>query len=257
MLAGPGGARAIGERHLADILAAPKPPTRGEPITFFEITTAAAFLAFDENPADVVLLETGLGGWLDATNVVDEPLATILTPISLDHCSFLGDTIEAIAGEKAGILKRGRPAIMSRQCEKALAAIEDARASSAVSPHVANRDLGRVRTARPSHFPGRGLSSRSAFAALYGRHQFGNAGTAIAAAGWLEGLSHPDEAIVKGLITAAVWPARLERLSPGRLHDLRQRARKSGSMAATIRPPARRWRGRWPILKSAFRARFI
>src|SRR5208337_1727279 len=103
---------------------------------FFEITTAAAFLAFAENPADIVLLETGLGGRLDATNVIDEPLATILTPISLDHCSFLGDTIEAIAGEKAGILKRGRPVIVSKQFETALDVI-DARSRAIGCPVIA------------------------------------------------------------------------------------------------------------------------
>ena len=118
MLAGPGGARPIGERHLVDVLSRAEAANAGQPITFFEITTAAAFLAFAENPADVVLLETGLGGRLDATNVIDEPLATILTPISLDHCSYLGDTIEAIAFEKAGIIKRGRPVIVSRQPER-------------------------------------------------------------------------------------------------------------------------------------------
>ena len=124
MLAAPGGARPIGEGHLVDILSRAEAANGGEPITFFEITTAAAFLAFAENPADVVLLETGLGGRLDATNVIDEPLATILTPISLDHCSYLGDTIEAIAFEKAGIIKRGRPAIVSRQAESALDVVE-------------------------------------------------------------------------------------------------------------------------------------
>ncbi len=124
MLAGKGGARPIGERHLADILSRAEAANRGEPITFFEITTAAAFLAFAENPADILLLETGLGGRLDATNVVESPLATVLTPISLDHCAFLGGTIEAIAAEKAGILKRGRPVIVSRQSEPALRVIE-------------------------------------------------------------------------------------------------------------------------------------
>src|SRR3954464_1487639 len=81
------------------------------PITFFEITTAAAFLAFARIPADIVLLETGLGGRLDATNVIPHPAATAITPISLDHQAFLGNTIAAIAGEKAGILKQGAPAV--------------------------------------------------------------------------------------------------------------------------------------------------
>ena len=219
MLAGPGGARAIGERHLADILSRAELANRGEPITFFEITTAAAFVAFAENPADIVLLETGLGGRLDATNVIAEPLATVLTPISLDHCSFLGDTIEAIAGEKAGILKRGRPAIVARQCDKALGVIE-ARAAALSSPLVMG---GRSWDAFEQHgrlvFQDEDCLLDLPLPRLFGRHQCENAGAAIAAARSLEGFHVSEAAIAKG-ITAAVWPARLERLSPGKLHDL-------------------------------------
>src|SRR5215207_11769812 len=95
----------------------------GEPITFFEITTAAAFVAFTRAPADAVLLETGLGGRLDATNVVRRPAATAITPISLDHQAFLGDTVAAIAGEKAGILKPHVPVVIGPQPEQAGAVI--------------------------------------------------------------------------------------------------------------------------------------
>ena len=218
MLAGPGGARAIGERHLADILSRTEAANRGEPITFFEITTAAAFVAFAENPADVVLLETGLGGRLDATNVIAEPLATVLTPISLDHCSFLGDTIEAIAGEKAGILKRGRPAIVARQSEKALGVIE-ARAAALASPLLtggqnwdAFEQQGRL------VFQDEDCLLDLPLPRLFGRHQCENAGAAIAAARSLEGFHISEAAIAKG-ITSAIWPARLERLPPGKLHD--------------------------------------
>ncbi len=219
MLAGQGGARSIGERHLADILSRAEAANRGEPITFFEITTAAAFVAFAENPADVVLLETGLGGRLDATNVIDEPLATILTPISLDHCSFLGNTIEAIAGEKAGILKRGRPAIVSRQADEALGVIE-ARADALSSPlHAGGRTWDVFEQHGRLVFQDEDCLLDLPLPRLFGRHQFENAGTAIAAARSLEGFHVSEEAIAKG-ITAAVWPARLERLSPGKLHDL-------------------------------------
>ena len=96
----------------------------GEPITFFEITTAAAFLAFARTPADIILLETGLGGRLDTTNVVRRPAVTAITPVSLDHQAFLGDTIAAIAGEKAGILKPGVPAIIGPQPEEGERVIE-------------------------------------------------------------------------------------------------------------------------------------
>src|SRR6202023_1273231 len=96
----------------------------GQPITFFEVATCAAFLAFSRIPADVALLETGLGGRLDTTNVVRHPAATAITPISLDHQAFLGDTIAQIAGEKAGILKRGAPAIIGPQLDEAETVIE-------------------------------------------------------------------------------------------------------------------------------------
>src|SRR3954462_5613617 len=103
------------------------------PITFFEITTAAAFLAFARIPADIVLLEVGLGGRLDATNVMRHPAATAITPISLDHQAFLGDTIAAIAGEKAGILKQGTPAVIGPQPDEAAAVLE-ARAAAIGAP---------------------------------------------------------------------------------------------------------------------------
>jgi dihydrofolate synthase / folylpolyglutamate synthase len=219
MLAGPAGARPIAERHLAEILCRAEAANGGEPITFFEITTAAAFLAFAENPADIVLLETGLGGRLDATNVIDAPLATVLTPISLDHCSFLGDTIEAIAGEKAGILKRGRPVIVSKQAESALSVIER-RAEALGSPLIA---ADRTWDVFEQHgrliFQDEDCLLDLPLPRLFGRHQIENAGTAIAAVRRLEGFQVSAGAIAKGL-TAAFWPARLERLSLGKLHDL-------------------------------------
>ncbi len=219
VLASPGGARTIGERHLADILSRAEAANGGEPITFFEITTAAAFLAFSENPADIVLLETGLGGRLDATNVIGEPLATIVTPISLDHCSFLGDTIEAIAGEKAGILKRGRPAIVSKQSENAMGVI-DARARALGAPVIAaDRNWDVFEQQGRLVFQDEDCLLDLPVPRLFGRHQLENAGTAIAAARRLEGFRISEEAIAKGL-TTATWPARLERLSPGKLHEL-------------------------------------
>src|SRR3954454_2303946 len=114
----------IEEEALLAFLEECEQANRGEPITFFEITTAAAFLAFSRTPADIVLLETGLGGRLDATNVLRRPAATAITPVSLDHQAFLGDTVAAIAGEKAGILKPGAPAIIGPQPDAAAAVIE-------------------------------------------------------------------------------------------------------------------------------------
>ncbi len=219
LLAGPNGAQPIGERHLADILSRAEAANGGEPVTFFEITTAAAFLAFAENPADIVIVETGLGGRLDATNVIEEPLATILTPISLDHCAYLGDTIEAIASEKAGILKRGRPVIVSKQSESAFGVIE-ARARELDCPvAAADRSWDVFEQQGRLIFQDEDCLLDLPLPRLYGQHQLENAGTAIAAARRLEGLHISSEAIAKGL-TSAVWPARLERLQPGRLHDL-------------------------------------
>ena len=116
--------RAIPELELVEVLDVCEQANAGAPITFFEITTAAAFLAFARQPADVVLLETGLGGRLDATNVIERPRLTALAPIALDHQGFLGDRLEQIAFEKAGILKPGVPCIVGPQPPEALAVIE-------------------------------------------------------------------------------------------------------------------------------------
>ena len=124
VLAGPHGAAPITEEVLVDCLARAEAANGGELITLFEITTAAAFLAFAEAPADLLLLETGLGGRLDATNMVEKPLLTIITPVSIDHVSFLGETLAEIAGEKAGILKPGVPCVVGRQEKEAFDVIE-------------------------------------------------------------------------------------------------------------------------------------
>ena len=120
----PGGGRLVDDAELTDALAACEAANGDAPITVFEIETAAAFVLFARHPADVVLLEVGLGGRLDATNVIERPLATVITRVSLDHREFLGDTIEKIAAEKAGILKPGVPAIVTGQTREALAVIE-------------------------------------------------------------------------------------------------------------------------------------
>src|SRR6185312_11527232 len=105
----------VDDERLFEALSACEKANGGDAITFFEITTAAALLLFAQEAADILLLETGLGGRLDATNVVEKPLACVITPISIDHTEHLGPTLEAISGEKAGILKRGAPAIIARQ----------------------------------------------------------------------------------------------------------------------------------------------
>ena len=190
----------------------------GAPVTFFEITTAAAFLAFARNPGDLLLLETGLGGRLDATNVVPRPLLTLISPISMDHEAFLGDTLRAIAGEKAGILKPGVPTVSGPQAPETddVLIARAARVGSPLSLHgrdwvveehrggiaITDED-GTIELPRPS---------------LPGVHQLQNAGLAIMAARRLGRLRPTEEAIVTGLMTAK-WDARLQRLHGGPLLD--------------------------------------
>ena len=215
-LAGPLGAAPIPENLLVDCLARAEEANDGELITSFELTTAAAFLAFAETPVDLLLLETGLGGRLDATNVVEKPLATTITPVSIDHVSFLGNTVSAIAGEKAGILKQGVPCIVGRQEATALKVIR-AKAEAIGAPLRIFRSDFRVSERR------RGLIFETAarefdlpLPRLQGRHQIDNAGTAIATAMVVFGDALADNAIERGMI-AADWPARLERLPVGAL----------------------------------------
>jgi dihydrofolate synthase / folylpolyglutamate synthase len=184
-------------------------------ITFFEITTCAAFLGFARIPADWTLLEVGLGGRLDATNVVDAPRLTIITPVSLDHQSFLGDTVAAIAGEKAGIIKREVPVIVGPQTDEGLAVIE-ARATRMGAPVLAygqhwhaSEDRGRLVFQDENGLLDLPLPN------LPGPHQIQNAGAAIAA---LRVLGR-DETACEAAVTRAYWPARMQRLRHGPLVD--------------------------------------
>lgn len=188
----------------------------GRPISFFEITTAAALLAFARTPADLCLLETGMGGRLDATNVIAAPALTLLTPIGLDHQAFLGPDLAAIAAEKAGILKPGVPVLTAAQAPAALAVIE-ARAAAVGAPLlVEGRDF-RVGP-RPDgglRYQGPGGGVDLPPLPLPGRFQWGNAALALAAAGRL-GAFPLDPAGLNG----AVWPGRLQRLTWGPLPAL-------------------------------------
>ena len=217
VLAGPHGSAPIAEDLLVDCLARAEAANEGGLITLFEITTAAALLAFAETPADYMLIETGLGGRLDATNVVATPALTAVMPISIDHVSFLGDTLEQIAGEKAGILKPRVACVVGRQETEAFRVIE-ARADLIGAPlHVAGRDFdmyeqhGRLVFSTPTRLIDLPLPR------LKGRHQIDNAGTAIAAAELLFGEALTPRVLEQGL-TQAEWRARLERLPLGSLH---------------------------------------
>ena len=208
----------VEDDELADVLSECEAKNGDAPITVFEIETAAAFLLFTRHPADFLLLEVGLGGRLDATNVVDKPLASVITRVSLDHRDFLGDTIESIAAEKAGILKPGVPAVIASQTRQALAVIERQAArvkaplSIAGENWTATEERGRL-----VYQDDDGLLDLPA-PRLYGRHQFENAGTAIATLR-VGGLKLPPAAFEQGMLRVD-WPARMQRLSQGRLAPL-------------------------------------
>jgi dihydrofolate synthase / folylpolyglutamate synthase len=218
-LAGADGvSRPIGEEQLVDVLTRTQAVNEGDDITQFEITTAAAFLAFAETPADVLLLEVGLGGRLDATNVVKRPALTIITPVSMDHAEKLGSTIGKIAGEKAGILKRGVTSVVAQQVDEAMDVIRETADRVGAKLIVWGQDFdafeqnGRLVVQTETHVLDLPLP------ALVGRHQIVNAGTAVAAALQLDELRHNEVAIERGLLTAR-WPARMQRLDSGPLPD--------------------------------------
>lgn len=187
-----------------------------EPITVFEVETAAAFLLFARKEADVTLLEVGLGGRLDSTNVVDTPLASVITPVSMDHVEMLGDTLAKIAYEKAGIIKRGVPVVVAPQPAEAEAVIE-AQARSLRAPLVAAGQAwhAAVERGRLVYQDDKGLLDLPA-PRLFGRHQFDNAGLAIATLRAIERFNFPQDVYEAG-VTRAEWPARMQRLSSGAL----------------------------------------
>jgi dihydrofolate synthase / folylpolyglutamate synthase len=209
----------IEEEALSALLEECERANRGETITFFEITTAAALLAFARVPADFTLLEVGLGGRFDATNVIDHPAAAAITPVSLDHQHFLGDTVGKIAFEKAGIIKPKAPVIVARQSAEALAVIE-ARAAAQGAP-LYRQGIEWQAEARADG--GLAYRGRAAFdlpsPGLIGPHQYDNAGAALACLDWLPGFSAAANDMGRGLRTVE-WPARLQRLASGQLAAL-------------------------------------
>jgi dihydrofolate synthase/folylpolyglutamate synthase len=208
--------RLIEEEALIALLEECERANGGTPITYFEITTAAAFLAFNRTPADIVLLETGLGGRLDATNVVHRPAVTAITPISLDHQGFLGDTIAQIAGEKAGILKPGVPAVIGPQPAEAEAVIE-ARAVELGAPLSRWQHEWRCEAADAGmRFAGERWRLDLPRPSLAGAHQFANAGAAIASLEQLRDLPVAADAVAAGL-RRIEWPGRMQRLTRGPL----------------------------------------
>ena len=188
----------------------------GQPITIFEIETAVAFWLFAQHPADVVLLEVGLGGRLDATNVIDAPLAGVIAPVSMDHTEFLGDTLMAIAAEKAAIIKRDVPVICAEQAPEAMAVIEQYAKRMRASLYAAGQEWHvNVERGRLVYQDDRGLMDLAA-PRLFGRHQFDNAGLAIATLRALDAFKIETAAFEAGIVHAE-WPARMQRLAAGAL----------------------------------------
>ena len=202
----------ISEPDLAAVLDECHAANGGKEITYFEITTCAAILAFSRVAADYTLLEVGLGGRLDATNVVD-PVLTVITPVSVDHQQYLGETLAEIAGEKAGVIKRLVPCVVGPQEEAALDVIED-RAGELGAPLLAYGQQWHVgpEAGRLVYQDERGLLDLPR-PNLPGDHQIMNAGAALAA---LRQLGVDAEAC-EAAVTQAQWPARMQRLSEGPL----------------------------------------
>ncbi len=219
----------IGDAALLNVLEEVEYAVHGAPATFFEATTAAAFLAFSRSPADILLLETGLGGRLDATNVIEKPLLTCITPIALDHCEFLGESLSQIAAEKAGIIKEGVPCVISVQEAESLAVLE-AKAASLNAPLWRHGKEWHLIQENDRYFYQSDNLKTSLNPSLAGIHQYANAATAVAC---IDALCHPGEGgdpsplfaqmdkwipALTGM-TKAAWPARLQRLDH---HPLRK-----------------------------------
>jgi dihydrofolate synthase / folylpolyglutamate synthase len=213
-----GGGRLVGDDELGAVLEHCERTNAGDPITIFEAETAAAFCLFAQHPADVALLEVGLGGRLDSTNVIEAPLATVIAPVSMDHTEFLGDTLTAIAGEKAAIIKRNTPVICAEQFAETMAVVEAQAGRMRAPLHAAGQQWHvSVERGRLVYQDDRGLMDLAA-PKLFGRHQFDNAGLAIATLR-AQSAFRIDAAAFEAGIVSAEWPARMQRLASGALVD--------------------------------------
>ncbi len=215
----PGGGVLVSDEELADALTECEHANSGGPITVFEITTAAGLLLFSRQPADFLLLEVGLGGRLDATNVVERPAATVITSVSLDHVEYLGDSVVKIAAEKASILKAGVSAVIAPQVDEARGVIERQAARLGAPLVIAGEHWSAAQEhGRLVYQDEHGLIDLP-LPRLAGRHQIDNAGTAIATLRNIAGLRIAPASLETGLVKVD-WPARLQRLGSGRLPAL-------------------------------------
>jgi dihydrofolate synthase/folylpolyglutamate synthase len=210
--------RIVDDEALAEALARTEKANAGAPITFFEITTAAAFLLFSETPAELVVLETGLGGRLDSTNVIARPAATAITQIAWDHMDYLGDTLEKIAGEKAGIIKTGVPCTLALPTEPSVGDVFRRIAQEKRAPLLLEQAAWRVAPQADGGFvyADESLSLALPPPGLRGAHQIRNAAQAIATLRQVQTLALAPESLARG-VAAVEWPARLQRLTRGPL----------------------------------------
>ena len=209
----------ISDDMLEDVLTEAEQANREQPITFFEITTVSAFLAFARVPADLAVIEVGMGGRMDTTNVVNPALSAI-TPIGYDHTSFLGDTLEKIAAEKAGILKRAVPAVIGRQREASAAVIAARAGELAVPLFRMGREWQVKPTAAGFRYDSDLFGLDLPAPALVGAHQIDNAATAVACIERLRAAQFRiDDAAVRKGLASVDWPARLQKLTRGPLVD--------------------------------------
>ena len=209
----------ITDEALAELIERVEAANAGQPISFFEITTALALLAFAETPADLCIVEVGLGGRFDASNVFDAPAVSVITPVDYDHLDLLGPELSKIAWEKAGVIKAGRPVVCARQMDEALVAIEKEAEALGAPLTLMGRDFdaweerGRLMVQMGEQLYDLPPPS------LFGGYQFANAGLAVAVALTLGDPRIDEAALAKG-VSSAVWPARFQRLTVGPMAEL-------------------------------------
>ncbi len=208
----------ITDQELARVLGKCEAAAGDLELTYFEAVTCAAFLAFAENEADILLLEVGLGGRLDATNVIDSPLASVITPIALDHHEYLGDNLTDIAAEKAGIIKKDRPVIIGLQRGEVHNVLTNRALLLGAETHSAGEEWHALMEQGRFIFQDETSLSDLSEPRLYGTHQVENAGLAIAALK-VAGVAPDDDKISQGLENV-FWPARLQRLTKGPLAEM-------------------------------------